>query len=309
MRLGALIITTGLSPVSGVAALLKSAGSICSGQRMISAFHTAGVSMTGLVVEREDKKLERQLAQNGVVFLRCEEDSPDFFRGVCQGLSFLADKFDRVFLVPGDMSLFLPSTLMALLRTEADAAQPEYKHVGGFPLLLSRRAMEQILSQPDWDTALAVLHSSALTFQSVPVQDAGILLHGADFAHRQSLIQRHNSQLSRPVTRITLGRCRTICDPQLAMLLDLVEYTGSVRDSCSLMQLSYSSAWNLLNQVEDELGFPLVIRLRGGSVGSGSVLTEKGRRLLERYHRFAEESDHIARELYQSYFSEFFISG
>ena len=44
MRLGALIITTGLSPVSGVEVLLNPAGTITAGQRMISAFQTAGVN-------------------------------------------------------------------------------------------------------------------------------------------------------------------------------------------------------------------------------------------------------------------------
>ena len=307
MRLGALIITTGLSPVSGVEVLLHPAGTITAGQRMISAFQTAGVTTTGLVVESEHKKLERQLVQNGVIFLRCAESPSDFFQGVRQGLSFMADQFDRIFLVPGDMPLFLPNTLKVLLQAEADVAQAEYKHVNGFPLLLSRRAVELILAQPDWDSALEALRSPALTVQSVPVNDAGILLHGADMDHRKALIQRHNTQLARPVIQVDLRSCSTICDAQLSMLLHLVERTGSVRDACSLMQMSYSAAWNLLNQVEDELGFPLVTRLRGGSVGSGSVLTDKGRRLMESYDRFTGELDLITRDLYRKYFSKFFV--
>ena len=308
MRLGALIITTGLSPVSGVEVLLNPAGTISAGQRMISAFQTVGVSTTGLVVEAENKKLERQLVHNGVIFLRCAENPSDFFQGIRRGLSFMADQFDRLFLVPGDTSLFLPDTLTALLQSDADVAQPEYRHVQGFPLLLSRRAMELILAQPDWDSALDALHASPLTVQSIPVNDAGILLQGADMTHRKTLIQRHNNQLARPVIQVALRSCNTICDAQLSMLLHLVECTGSVRDACSLMQMSYSSAWNLLNQVEDELGFPLVTRLRGGSVGSGSILTEKGRRLLESYDRFTGELDQITKDLYRKYFTKFFVS-
>ena len=64
MKIGALIVTTGLSRISGVAALLSEVGAITAGQRMISAFQCAGVSLVGLVVGPEDKKSERQLAQN-----------------------------------------------------------------------------------------------------------------------------------------------------------------------------------------------------------------------------------------------------
>ena len=78
MKMGALIVTTGLSGVSGVAALMPEVGSITAGQRMISAFQRAGVSLVGLVVGPEDKKAERQFSQNGVVFLRCEKQT-DFF--------------------------------------------------------------------------------------------------------------------------------------------------------------------------------------------------------------------------------------
>ena len=78
MKIGALIITTGLERVSGVTALLSPAGAITAGQRMISSFQCVGVSMTGLVVGPEDKKSERQLTQNGVIFLRCGEDTGFF---------------------------------------------------------------------------------------------------------------------------------------------------------------------------------------------------------------------------------------
>ena len=87
------------------------------------------------------------------------------------------------------------------------------------------------------------------------------------------------------------------------MLLHLVDDTRSVRDACSLMQISYSAAWNLLNQVEDELGFPLVTRIRGGSTGSGSVLTEKGRALMDAYDRYVQQLNQEAQNLFKAYFS------
>ena len=64
MKICALIAATGLARISGVVDLLPSIGGISAGQRMISAFQCADVSLVGLVVGPEDKKSERQLAQN-----------------------------------------------------------------------------------------------------------------------------------------------------------------------------------------------------------------------------------------------------
>ena len=302
MKIGALIVTTGLTRVSGVTALLSQVGSISAGQRMISAFQCAEVSLIGLVVGPEDKKSERQLAQTGVIFLRCPEGT-GFFRGLQEGLSFLRGKFDRVFVVPGDVPLFLPSTLKAMLQSTASLVIPETKHVNGYPLLLDRRAMEFLLAQPDYAAAEDAIRQGALPLESVHTEDSGILLRGEDMTHRKPLIRNHNRQLSRPLTEVTLHSGGPLYDPRLSMLLHLVEDTRSVRDACSLMQISYSAAWNMLNRVEDELGFPLVTRIRGGSTGSGSVLTEKGKTLMEAYDHFSEHMNLAAKELYEQFFA------
>ena len=169
MKIGALIVTTGLSRISGVAALLSEVGAITAGQRMISAFQCAGVSLVGLVVGPEDKKSERQL--------------------------------------------------------------------------------------------------------------------------------------SRPITEVTLYNGGPLYGPRLSMLLHLVEDTHSVRDACSLMQMSYSAAWNMLNRVENELGFPLITRNRGGASGSGSGLTLKGKLLMDAYDQFAEHLNREAQALYGNFFN------
>lgn len=88
MKLGALIVTTGLPGRSGIDALLPEVGAIPSGQRMIASFQQAGVSLTGLLLERENKKAERIFAQNGVIFLHCQEGT-GLFQGIRQGLMYL----------------------------------------------------------------------------------------------------------------------------------------------------------------------------------------------------------------------------
>ena len=303
MKIGALIVTTGLPRISGVTALLPVVGAISAGQRMISAFQCADVSMVGLVVGPEDKKAERQLAQNGVIFLRCPEDT-GFFRGLQEGLSFMRGKFDRVFVVPGDVPLFLPSTLRAMLKSTAPLVVPETRHVNGYPLLLDTQAMEFLLSQPDFVTAEKEVRQSGITLESIHVDDVGILLRGEDMSNKRDLIEQHSAQLSRPVMDVAIHGSTLLYDPRLSTLLHLVEYTRSVQDACSLMQLSYSTAWHMLNHVEEELGFPLVMRNRGGASGAGTILTEKGKRLMDAYDQFAQRMKKEAGLLYSGFFRD-----
>ena len=303
MKIGALIVTTGLPRVSGVTALLPEVGAISAGQRMISAFQCADVSMVGLVVGPEDKKSERQLAQNDVIFLRCPEDT-GFFQGLQKGLSFMRGKFDRVFVVPGDVPLFLPTTLRAMLKSAASLAVPETKSVNGYPLLLDNRAMDFLVSQPDYNTAKDEISRGELLIESIHVDDIGILLHGEDMSVKTALIEKHSEQLSRPMMDIAIHGSTLLYDPRLSTLLHLVEYTRSVQDACSMMQISYSTAWNMLNHAEDELGFPLVMRNRGGASGPGTVLTEKGRRLMDAYDQFSERMKKEADLLYDLFFRD-----
>ena len=121
-------------------------------------------------------------------------------------------------------------------------------------------------------------------------------------SHRSKIIRLQDQQLTRPTLDVSLCNGTSLYDPRLSMLLHLVEETGSVRDACSLMQISYSAAWNMLNHIEDELGYPLVIRIRGGSVGSGSILTEKGRGLMIAYDGFSQDLQRSAKNLYEEFF-------
>lgn len=303
MRIGALIVTTGLSQTCGVTALLPEVGSISAGQRMISAFQSAQVSMISLLVGPENKKAERTLSQNGVIFLRCERDDMDFFAGIQYGLSYMHQRFDRVFIVPGDSCLFLPSTLIKLLDNQADIVVPNHQHLNGYPVLLSKAAMTHVLSLEHMDQIHDAISGGKLNYASVAVDDPGIVIRSTSTVNRENLVHNQDIQLTRPVAEVTLCSSGPLFDPKLSMLLHLVEETHSVRDACSFMQISYSTAWNMLNHVEDELGFPLVTRIRGGTNGSGSILTQKGKDLLDAYDRFSERIHKEAQNLYREIFS------
>lgn len=84
-----------------------------------------------------------------------------------------------------------------------------------------------------------------------------------------------------PVVKVCLTRSDVFFDEQFRALLHLVDETGSIPDSCQRMGIPLPAAWSMLAQAEDSLGFPLLRHLP-----DRSVLTEKGRNLMDGYDGF-----------------------
>jgi molybdate transport system regulatory protein len=87
-------------------------------------------------------------------------------------------------------------------------------------------------------------------------------------------------------------------------LLVLVDETGSLHQAAKLMGMSYNKAWRAMRQAEDHLGLKLLARRTGGPDGGGSVLTDDGVRLMERFRAFLDEADADLARLYQKYFGD-----
>ncbi len=66
-------------------------------------------------------------------------------------------------------------------------------------------------------------------------------------------------------------------------LLRQIESTGSISKAAKAMKMSYKSAWDAVDAMNNAMGAPLVESASGGSRGGGSQLTEAGRRLIREY--------------------------
>lgn len=76
---------------------------------------------------------------------------------------------------------------------------------------------------------------------------------------------------------------RLFADPRRIALLKQIEQTGSISQGAKLAGISYKSAWdaiNEMNQLSDQL---LVERATGGKGGGGAVVTRYGMRLIQLY--------------------------
>lgn len=66
-------------------------------------------------------------------------------------------------------------------------------------------------------------------------------------------------------------------------LLKLIGQTQSLTKSAKMMEMSYKKAWNLLNSMNTNALFPVVISKSGGKDGGGTTLTPHGKQLIENY--------------------------
>lgn len=67
-----------------------------------------------------------------------------------------------------------------------------------------------------------------------------------------------------------------------AELLKTIDEKRSLRKACQTLGISYKHAWMMLKKMNDALGEPAVVTVRGGK-DQGTFLTDLGRKLLAEY--------------------------
>lgn len=89
-----------------------------------------------------------------------------------------------------------------------------------------------------------------------------------------------------------------------ARLLDGVEQWGSLRKASQELGMSYNKAWRILHAAEQRLGFPLLDRRVGGSLGGGSHLTPEAQDLMRRYRAVAADAAQALDEVFRRHFAD-----
>ncbi len=307
METGAVVVAAGMSSRMGDFKPMLSIGSISVAQRVVATLKQAGAARVVVVTGYNAEELERHLASSGVVFLRNENyRTTHMFDSALIGLRYLRDKCRQVLFTPVDIPLFTAATVDALLESGAELACPVCGGSRGHPILMSANVIDRVLEDSGEGGLSGALSRCGVPMTFVEVDDAGIL-HDADTPEDyRELLRMHNSQLTRPVVQVSICREKRFLDPRVAMLLTLTDETQSVRAACQRMQLSYSSGWNAINLLENELGYPVVARSQGGQHGGRSSLTEKGRELLRAYEAYTLRLRAMADELFVQYFPDLF---
>lgn len=307
MEVGALIVAAGMSSRMGAFKPMLNIGTISVAQRVIATLNRAGVSKIVMVTGYNAVALERHLAGQGIVFLRNENyETTQMFDSVKIGLQYLENKCDKVLFTPVDVPLFTAHTVKTILESGESLACPICHGEKGHPLLIDSRLIPEILQDSGEQGLRGATARCSMPLCCIPVEDYGTLCDAdtpEDFA---ALVDYHNHQLARAAVQVSLVKEKVFLDEKMAMLLALVDETKSVRAAGRRMQISYSTCWNRIRTLEEQLQYPLIERTQGGAVGGCSVLTERGKLLLEKYTQYSKAIRDTAEDLFDVYFGGMF---
>lgn len=102
-----------------------------------------------------------------------------------------------------------------------------------------------------------------------------------------------------------------VCDkepvfgPGLITLLEYIKETGSMKEACLRMGMSYSKGWKIVNRAEKTLGYELIIRHHGGTRGGNCILTDKGITLIQRFNLMEDRIRQNAELVFSETFPEY----
>jgi len=305
MQTAALIVAAGMSSRMGSFKPMLKIGSISSARRIIFTLRQAGVDPIVVITGNQAAILEKHVSRQGVICLR----SPDYattemLDSAKIGFRYLLSECDRLLFTPVDIPLFTVETVERLIGSDADVAIPLCNGKEGHPLMIAAAVLPEILQFSGAGGLRGALETCSAQPRYVPVSDEGTLFDADTPEDFQRLLSWHNAQMLRPRIKVELAREETFLTPDAALLLRLVDRSESVRTACGQMNLSYSKGWIILNQMEKQLDFPVVIRHPGGTGGGHTILSDKGRLLLRCYEQLVRESNEAVKELYEKTFRE-----
>lgn len=104
--------------------------------------------------------------------------------------------------------------------------------------------------------------------------------------------------------KLRLKTDKTFFGPGVVELLLLIDKTKSINASAKEMKMSYNKSWRIIHDAEKVLEFPLIQSKVGGTSGGGTVVTDEGKKIIEKFTRFQEEVYSIADDKFKKIFFE-----
>ncbi|MDL2263559.1 NTP transferase domain-containing protein [Synergistaceae bacterium OttesenSCG-928-I11] len=284
---------------------LQQTGSIPAVKRIVLTFQQAGIFPIVVVTGVEADEVRYQLSDFGVIFVHNDDCvAPELIDSFKLGLSYLGRKCRRVVLTPVNVPMFLPRTLISLLACDAEIVTPICDGQDGHPVVLSHAIVDAIFQYEGACGLRSAIEHFETRRKKVETTDRGTIHTVHDTAEMEAFLERHNADLLHPFLRVSIEKDVAFFNARAKLLLLLIDETNSVRSASEQMALSYSKAWEMLNKLESELGYPVVDRRHGGSRGGKTSLTERGAAFLKAYQTFEENLFRYAREQFDALFRE-----
>lgn len=314
MNTMAVMVAAGMSSrMNSFKPMLRLAGSTVI-KTAIDTLLSAGVTEIVVVTGNNAEQLARHVSREGVsCVFNPRYAETDMFYSASLGLAACYHKCDNVFFLPADVPLFAPESLQALLKHQQEQPVeiliPSYKGKPGHPVLLSDKAVGELLRYDGEGGLRGAMNESPCSKAYLDLPDLGLILDADRPEDYQLLNQYYKTRiLERPIacaTRISLTRKDKFFDDDLAELLRQVELTSSLSRACQVQGISYSNGWKAVKIAEGQFGFELLSSQRGGAQGGASALTEQAKKLLSTYHAFRQEMDRFTELKFIEYFGDY----
>lgn len=261
------------------------------------------------VLGERHEAVRRCLSGSQVVFIHNRRYAKtDMLESLKLGLKAIQPLCDRAVIIPADLPLVKPETVETLLSRVGDAVVPEFAGLSGHPIVLSGAAFDRVLAYEGENGLRGMMESGLLNAVTVPVDDRAVLM---DVNTREDYGQASDYEAAMSGSGRLHLRCdfvlavnKVVVDSQLVLLLQMLEYTGSLQSASECVDMSYSRSWRLIKSLEKELGTSLIESSAGGVKGGGSKLTEAGRCLVTQYQKVAAEGERVIKLLFRECFSD-----
>lgn len=307
MKTGAVIVAAGMSSRMNYFKPMLKIGAITIIQRVITTLKQAGIDTIVVVTGNNADQLEKHISHMSVICIRNERFAEtQMFDSAKIGLNYLQYECDRILFTPADIPLFSIDSVCKLLSSSAQVACVTYKGTYGHPLMISAKLIPQLISYKGPGGLRGAIDSIGIEIAQVDVEDEGVLMDAdtpEDYANLLSLNWKLQKKQSLHYNiQLRLAKEKVFFGPGVAEFLLLVDQMGSMQKACRRMRMSYSKAWKMVNQVEEQIGYPVLIRRAGGLDGGNSLLTEQGREFINRFVEFQSEITAVADTLFKKYF-------
>jgi len=302
---GGIIVAAGKRTERSETHPLLKIGSISVIKRIVLTFQQVGISPIVVITGYEAEEIEHDLADYGVIFLRNKQyENSQMFDSAKIGLEFLQNKCDQVIFNPVNIPMFTPETIQRMLDCGEKVISPSYHGKSGHPLLIDSELIPRILKYDGNRGMHGAIQNIEVTRQWMDIEDEGILHDTDDVDRLDQLLKKHNQHILHPFVKISIEKESLFFNSKTKLLLLLIQETHSVRSACRHIALSYSKAWNMLNQLEEELGYAVVGRQHGGSYGGKTYLTPQGLDFLEKFQQFEQNVRQYAKDEFARLFQK-----
>ncbi len=314
-RTGALITAAGSSSRMGDFKPLMPYGETTIIQTIIRKLKACGAKDIVVVGGYRFDELSAVVEGEGAAAVRNENyQTNHMFDSICIGLEAVYDRADRIFFWPTDVPGVREETLKSLLRisdnSDVSAIIPYYRNAPGHPMLIMKKAFDLILSHDGTKGLRGAVNKFDLAVRA-NTDDPFVVMDTDTQEQYRALLSLERSWQNETNgrkeeldfnIRASVKRGETSVNETLFLLLEQIRKTGSIRQACEEICISYTKAWTILKDAQKVFGSSLMQTQSGGTGGGGAELTEAGKQFIRSYDSFCGDVDKYAASVFEKYF-------